>query len=160
MRTYAVSDLLRLLPRILQIPLVALSLHVDGPSQNADAVARVLASTSAASTLKVLALSDHAQTERSTFTDRGLEACASFPQLGRLLIDDAGALTVRGVAQFLRAAPALRQLGLRNCFGENFRGAPELREAAAAVGVALLWEPRAARPKERAYSEEDVVAGV
>ena len=160
MRTYAVSDLLRLLPRMLQAPLVALSLHVDGPAQNADAVARVLASTPAAASLKVLALSDHAQTERSTFTDRGLEACASFPQLGRLLVDDAGALTVRGVAQFLREAPALRQLGLRNCFGENFRGAPELREAAAAAGVALLWEPRAARPKERAYSEEDIIAGV
>ena len=70
------------------------------------------------------------------------------------------ALTVRGVAQFLREAPALRQLGLRNCFGENFRGAPELRAAAAAAGVALLWEPRAARPKERAYSEEDIIAGV
>ena len=79
MRTYAVSDLLRLLPRILQIPLVALSLHVDGPSQNADAVARVLASTPAAATLKVLALSDHAQTERSTFTDSWTGSVRRFP---------------------------------------------------------------------------------
>ena len=153
MRTYAVSDLAASPAAHLQAPLVALSLHVDGPAQNADAVARVLASTPAAASLKVLALSDHAQTERSTFTDRGLEACAAFPQLGRLLIDDAGALTVRGVAQFLREAPSLRQLGLRNCSASNLRGAPELREAAAAAGVALLWEPRAARPKERAYSE-------
>ena len=59
-----------------------------------------------------------------------------------------------------RLLQAGAQLGLRNCFGENFRGAPELREAAAAAGVALLWEPRAARPKERAYSEEDIIAGV
>ena len=148
MRTYAVSDLLRLLPRVLQAPLVALSLHVDGPSQNADSVARVLAATPAAASLKVLALSDHAQTERSTFTDRGLEACAAFPQLGRLLIDDAGALTVRGVAQFLRGAPALRQLGRTGggaAAGRRIERSGRGRGRGAPVGA---W-PRA---KERAYS--------
>ena len=45
------------------------------------------------------------------------------PQLGRLLIDDAGALTVRGVAQLPREAPALRQLGLRNSLANHLEAA-------------------------------------
>ena len=80
------------------------------------------------------------------------KACTSFPQLGRLLVDDAGALTVRGVAQFLREAPALRQLGLI-ASGSNPRGAPGCAPAENA-GVALLWEPRAARPRSGPIRED------
>ena len=75
MRTYAVSDLLRLLPRLLQTPAVALSLHVD-----------VLPKTPTPSRaswprpqplhLKVLAFRTTRRRSAAPLIDCGLEACA------------------------------------------------------------------------------------
>ena len=151
MRTYAVSDLLRLLPRMLQAPLVALSLHVDGPSQNADAVARVLSTTPAAATLQVLALSDHAQTERSTFTDRGLEACAAFPQLGRVdrrrrradgarrgPVFEGGAFVAPARPAELLRRELPRRAGIERSGRGRGRGAPVGAAGRAAQGAGLL----------------------
>ena len=102
MRTYAVSDLrvyCRACYRHRRRGLI--TARRPGPSQNADAVARVLATTPAAASLKVLALSDHAQTEPQHLHRSRFGSVRRFPAARPLLVDDAGALTVRGVAQFL-----------------------------------------------------------
>ena len=153
MHTYAVDDLPRALGRALHGPrLLALSVHVDGVHQNADAVAAAVATSLCAATLRVLAISDHvappsrARTHApvDTLTDVGLCAIArSCVALARLLVDDAGAITVKGAVALLEHAPALTQLGLRRCFAARFSGAKVLYDVAAHSGVSLHWEPRA-----------------
>ena len=152
MHTYACKELAASLGSALSVPLLALSLHVDGRAQSCDDVAAAVAASRAGRSLCVLALADHAQEPGApldTLTDVGLASIGlNCPSLTRLLVDDAGAITVRGVAAFLDAsAPNLEQLALRRCFGATFRGADALRELAERRGVQLLWEPRAPAAK-------------
>ena len=134
---------LRLLPRMLQAP--SSLLPTSTARQNAT-LSRAAGFHTSRGILKVLALSDYAQTERSTFTDRGLSV-ARFPprpSLGRRR----RRATVRGVASF--EAPALRQLGLRNCSGDLYRNSWERPASRAWRSL----QPRAARPKGRPTEEQ------
>ena len=148
MHTYALHKADVALRGCLQaLRLVALSVRVDGRGQSADEIAQTVASSPTAATLRILAVADLVVDDRGvlrgTLTDAGLAVLCACVNLERLLVEDATALTARGVVAGLGRAKALRQLGLRRCFSAAFSGASDVARAAASADVALLWEPRA-----------------
>ena len=154
MHSYACDDLPASLRAALDGPrLLALSIHVDGRSQSADAVANVIAASASAASLRILYLADHvsrvggAEAPTDTLTDAGLCALAAgCAKLSRLVVDDAGAITVQGAVALLEHLE-LSQLGLRRCFSAKFGGAKLLYDLADHRGVDLLWEPKALQAK-------------
>lgn len=144
--------------------LLALSLHVDGRDQSADDVADAISRSSCARSLKVLALADHVPSASqaslasstgsprprtqsqlppiNTLTDSGLCALAKCPNLARIMLDDAGLITVCGAVTLIDRLLKLEQLVLRRCFALDFKGGALFYEAAHARGVKVLWEPR------------------
>jgi len=80
-----------------------------------------------------------------TLTDAGLAALARCRVLSRLMLDDAGAITVQGAAALVQTLATLEQLVLRRCFAgsqASFTDALALRDLAAHRGVAVCLEPR------------------
>ena len=71
---------------------------------------------------------------------------AGCAKLSRLVVDDAGAITVKGAVALLEHLE-LSQLGLRRCFSAKFGGAKLLYDLADHRGVDLLWEPKALQAK-------------
>lgn len=144
--------------------LLALSLHVDGRDQSADDVADAISRSSCARSLKVLALADHVPSASqallasstgsprprtqsqlppiNTLTDSGLGALANCTNLARIMLDDAGIITVCGAVALIDRLLKLEQLVLRRCFALDFKGGAAFYEAAHARRVKVLWEPR------------------
>ena len=163
MHTYALDHMVAGLRSALSGPrLLALSLHVDGKDQSCDDAVFAIAESASSLSLRVLALGDHvpvvtqAKLGRATnslapprrhdsLTDRGLKAISRCRVLSRLMIDDAGAITVPGAATLLQTTRTLQEVVLRHCFANThavYLDALDLRDQAKRRHVNLFLEPR------------------